>query len=123
LRSLEGRLRSRHLCPASRQLRGQVGKLGVYMQSQFFYRLLKPVIGGDLLVLAPLDSLQVGENHIGKQPGEDIDRLIHEQILSKVTAKCMITTRLTKVTEVISPAPAPEKVCNHLVKQKGPRVW
>jgi hypothetical protein len=101
LHSFQRRLRDSHLCPASRQLRRQVGELRGDVQSQLVYRRFQPVIGGDLLVLASLDSLQVGENHVGKQTRKDIDRLVHEQILSKVPAKRMITARLTKVTEAI----------------------
>src|ERR1035438_2938189 len=90
-RGFEGSLRCRQLGPASGKLRRQMGKLRVQVHAQLFDGVFQPVVGGNLLRLAHLHRLQVGQNHIGKQLGKGSNRLIHEGILMWNSSERIIT--------------------------------
>ena len=69
------------------------------MKPQLLNRLLKPVIGGNLLLLARLHSFQIGENHVGQQLGDNILGLVHKQILNNRGPNRIITGGSTLVME------------------------
>jgi len=92
LHSVERCLGRGQLRLASRQLRRQKRELRIQMASQLLDGSLKPVIGGNLLRLAPLHSLEVGHHNVGKDLGKSGKRIVHEEILSKNRAFRMITT-------------------------------
>ncbi len=98
LRGLEGRLGCGQFRLARGELCGKPGKLGIEMISQVLNGLLEPVIGGDLLCLADLYGLEVGQDDLGEQLGEGSKRVSHEEILSRMNYKRMITAGGALVT-------------------------
>ena len=48
----------------------EMGELGVQVEAQLIDLMFQPFIRGDLLLLALLDSFQVGQDHIGKQASD-----------------------------------------------------
>ena len=81
LEGLDHGLKGGHLGAAGDELGGQLVELGVEVGSEVFDGLLKAVVGSNLLGLADLDGLEVGEDGVEEEFGEGIHRIIHEEIL------------------------------------------
>jgi hypothetical protein len=91
LRCLEDSLRCGKLRAASRQLRRKMGELRLYVHTQLLDGVLQPVVGGNLLRLADLDGLQVGQDDVTKQACDGIKSFAHEKILRVNHEKRTIT--------------------------------
>jgi hypothetical protein len=61
------------------------------MQPQLLDGVFQPVVGGNLLGLAHLHALQVGQNHVDEKPGEGNKWVVHEEILSTNKKERLIT--------------------------------
>jgi len=61
------------------------------VSAQIFDRYFKPVVGGNLLRLAPLHSLKVGHYYVGKNLGKSGKRIVHVEILRNCCGMCIIT--------------------------------
>ncbi len=97
LHRLEGRLRGCQFRPASGQLRREVGKLRLQMQAQLLDGVFQPVVGGDLLCLAYLHALQIGQDHVGENPCEGNQGIVHERILTTNRKIRLITSKTSLV--------------------------
>lgn len=77
LEGLDRGLKGSHLGAAGDELGGQLVELGVEVSAEVFDGDLEAIVGGDLLALADLDGLEVGEDGVEEEFGEGIHRVIH----------------------------------------------
>jgi len=73
------------------KLRRQQRELRLKMGAQILDCCLEPVVGGNLLCLASLHSLEVGYYNVSKDLGKSGKGIVHEGILSKNSWFRMIT--------------------------------
>lgn len=97
LHRLEGCLGGCQLCPAGRQLRCEVGELRLEMHAQLLDGVFQPIVGSDLLCLTYLHALQIGQDHVGKNPGKGNQGIVHEGILTVNLKKRLITSKSSLV--------------------------
>jgi hypothetical protein len=77
-------LRGSQLRTAAGQLRGEMRKLRLQMEAQFFNGVFQPVIGGDLLGLAHLHGLEIGQDDVNQEPDCGCKGIVHEEILRSI---------------------------------------
>jgi hypothetical protein len=93
------------LRPAGSKLRGELSKLRVYLRAQFVHCQLQPIVCGNLFGLTGMHGLEVGQDDVGKQPGEGIDGLIHKEILNANPKNRLITNSSAMVMRSVEAQP------------------